>query len=222
MKDTRKAADGHEFSVYVAQPEGQPRGALVVVQEIFGVNDHIRAVADAYAAAGYLAIAPALFDRVRTGYEAGYSQPEVTAGVEIMKQLNFDDALLDVKAVLDSVPAGTKAGIVGYCYGGTVAWLAACRLPSLGAAVCYYGGGIPNFANEAPQCATMLHFGNQDQSLPVDKARLVAKQHPQVISHFYEAGHGFNCDQRGSYEPDSAKLAFDRTREFLGQHLSAA
>jgi carboxymethylenebutenolidase len=220
MKDTLKAADGHNLSAYVAQPAGKPKGAIVVVQEIFGVNSHIRAVADGYAAAGYLAIAPALFDRVQRDYESGYSQDEVGRGVEIMKKLDFGNALLDVEAALNHAPAGLKRGIVGYCYGGTVAWLAACRLPSLDAAVCYYGGAIPNFIDESPKCPTMLHFGNEDQSLPVEKAHQVAQRHPDAIAHFYDAGHGFNCDQRGSYNQAAAELALKRTLEFLGQNLA--
>jgi carboxymethylenebutenolidase len=220
MKDTLKAADGHNLAAYVAQPAGKPKGAVVVVQEIFGVNSHIRAVADGYAAAGYLAIAPALFDRVQRDYESGYSQDEIGRGVEIMKKLDFGNALLDVEAALNHAPAGLKRGIVGYCYGGTVAWLAACRLPSLAAAVCYYGGAIPNFIDESPKCPTMLHFGNEDQSLPVEKAHQVVQRHSDAIAHFYDAGHGFNCDQRGSYNQAAAELALKRTLEFLGQHLA--
>jgi len=220
MKNSLKAADGHQLSAYVARPQGTSRGLLVVLQEIFGVNSHIRAVADRYAAAGFTAVAPALFDRVQPGYESGYSQPEVAAGVEIMKKLDFENALLDVQAALSLAPAGTKTAVLGYCYGGIVAWLAACRVPSLSAAVCYYGGGIPNFAGEVPQCPTMLHFGTQDQSLPVEKARDVAQRHPAVTSYFYEAGHGFNCDQRGSFDAASAQLALDRSLEFLNRQLA--
>lgn len=220
MKDTLNADDGHKLAAYIAQPAGTPKGAVVVVQEIFGVNSHIRAVADGYAAAGYWAIAPALFDRVQPGYESGYTQEEVGRGVEIMKKLDFANVLLDVQAAMKHAPAGLKRGVVGYCYGGTVAWLAASRLPGLSAAVCYYGGAIPNFAEEMPKCPTMLHFGNEDQSLPVDKAHAVAKGHPDAVAHFYDAGHGFNCDQRGSYNQAAADLALKRTLEFLGRNLA--
>ncbi|WP_454689855.1 dienelactone hydrolase family protein [Achromobacter aloeverae] len=221
MKDTLKAADGHRLAAYVAQPAGKPKGVVVVVQEIFGVNSHIRGVADGYAANGYLAIAPALFDRVQPEYESGYTQEEVGRGVEIMKKLDFGNALLDVEAALDSAPADLKKSIVGYCYGGTVAWLAACRLPALSAAVCYYGGAIPNFIDESPKCPVMLHFGEQDKSLPAEKARVVAQRHADAVSHFYDAGHGFNCDQRGAYNQAAAKLALDRTLEFLDRHLAS-
>ena len=217
---TLHATDGHSLSAHVARPAGTPKGYIVVVQEIFGVNSHVRSVADRYAQAGYVAIAPALFDRVQRGYESGYSQPEVAAGVELMKQLSFDNALLDVQAALAARPADLAVGIVGYCYGGTVAWLAARRQQGLAAAACYYGGGIPGFIDERPACPTMLHFGIQDQSLPVEKAQEVAQRHPQVASFFYEAGHGFNCEQRSSYDEAAAAQAQERTLAFFGQHLS--
>ena len=221
MKDTLQATDGHTLSAYVAQPTGTPKGAVIVVQEIFGVNSHIRAVADGYAAAGYLAIAPAMFDRVQRDYEAGYSQDEIGQGIEIMKQLDFDNALLDINAALSKVPADLKSGVVGYCFGGSIAWLAAQRLSKLSASVCYYGGAIPNFVEEPLRCPTMLHFGNQDGSLPLDKAQAVAQKYPDAISHFYEADHGFNCDQRGSYNQEASQLALTRTLEFLARHLAA-
>jgi len=221
MNITLKAADGHELDAYVAQPSGTPKGLVVVIQEIFGVNSHIRSVADGYAQAGYTAVAPALFDRVQRGYESGYSQPEVAAGVEIMKKLKFEEAILDVEAALATRPAGARAAVVGFCYGGTVAWLTACRSGAVRAAVCYYGGGIPNFIDEQPKCPTMLHFGNQDQSLPVDKARAVAQRHGEVESFFYEAGHGFNCDQRGSYNADAAREAQARSLAFLARHIGS-
>ncbi len=215
MNQTLTASDGHSFNAYIAQPPGDPKGLIILIQEIFGVNSHIRSVADGYAQAGYLVVAPALFDRVQRNYEAGYSQDEVGKGVEIMKQLSFENALLDVQAAAASAPKKLKSAIVGYCYGGTVAWLVACKLHGLSAAVCYYGGGIPGFSTEKPRCPTMLHFGTKDQSLPVEKARSVADEHPEVVAYFYDAGHGFNCDQRGSYDESSASLARERTLAFL-------
>lgn len=214
-----QSSDGHLLTLYVARPGTTPRGVVVVLQEIFGVNSHIRKVADTYAQEGYLAIAPALFDRVDRGYEAGYTQEDVVSGVERMKQLNFDNALLDVQAALSLAPPDTRSAVVGFCFGGTVAWLAAARLPSLAAAVCYYGGGIPGFVGEKPQCSTLLHFGEMDVSLPADKARHVAALHPQAESHFYDAGHGFNCDQRGSFDSAAASLAMERTKFFLHTHI---
>lgn len=214
-----KASDGHRLDAYVAQPSGQPRGCIVVVQEIFGVNSHIRSVADGYAADGYLAIAPAMFDRVRKGYDTGYSQPEIAAGVEIMQKLDWNNAMLDVKSAMEAGKTAGKTGIVGYCWGGAVAWVASSRVPGLAAAVCYYGGAIPQFAGEQPKCPVMLHFGESDHSIPIDKAREVAARHPEATTHYYPAGHGFNCDQRGSYDEASARKARERSLEFFRRHL---
>ena len=214
-----EAADGHAFQAYLAEPATRPRGGIVVVQEIFGVNSHIRAVADGYAADGYLTIAPALFDRVQRGYESGYAQPEIQAGVAMMQQVPWDAALRDISTAVEAVKHAGEVGIVGYCWGGAVAWLAAARVPGLAAAVPYYGGAIPALAGEAPKCPTMLHFGEQDASIPVDKARAVASAHPEATTHFYAAGHGFNCDQRGSYDAGAAQLARERTLEFFRRHV---
>jgi carboxymethylenebutenolidase len=214
-----KASDGHKLAAYVAEPSGKPRGLVVVVQEIFGVNGHIRSVADGYAKDGYLAIAPAMFDRVQRGYDTGYTPPEIEAGREVMKQLDWNNAMLDVQAALDYGKSAGKAGIVGYCWGGVVAWLAASRIPGLAAAVSYYGGGVPNFIGEKPRCPVMFHFGETDQSIPVEKAREVARAHPEATTYYYPAGHGFNCDQRGSYDEPSAKTARERSLEFFRKHL---
>ncbi len=214
-----EASDGHKLAAYVAQPAGKPRGAVVVVQEIFGVNSHIRSVADGYAADGYLAVAPHMFDRKQRGYDTGYSQPEIGAGVEIMKRLDWNQAMLDVAAARDHARSAGKVGVVGYCWGGAVAWLAAARVPGLACAVSYYGGAVPNFADEKPRCPVMFHFGEKDQSIPIDKAKAVAAKHPEATTYYYPAGHGFNCDQRGSFDEGSAKLARSRTLEFFRKHL---
>lgn len=213
------ASDGHKLDAYVAQPSEKPCGLVVVVQEIFGVNSHIRGVADGYAADGYLAVAPALFDRVTRGYEAAYTQPEIAAGVEIMKKIDWDMALKDVAAAIAFGESAGKAGMVGFCWGGSVAWMAAARLPGLACAVPYYGGALPSLITEKPQCPVMLHFGETDQSIPLEKARLVAGAFPEAESFFYPAGHGFNCDQRGSYDEASARLARTRTLAFFRKHL---
>lgn len=214
-----EASDGHALDAYVAEPSAAPRGLIVVVQEIFGVNSHIRSVADGYAADGYLAIAPSMFDRVQKHYESGYSQPEIGAGVEIMKKLDWSNAALDVGAALRHGGSAGKAGIVGYCWGGAVAWFAAARVPGLSAAVCYYGGSIPSLIAEQPRCPVMLHFGEADHSLPVEKAREVAAQHPEATTYYYAAGHGFNCDQRASYDAAAATMARQRTLEFFRRHV---
>jgi carboxymethylenebutenolidase len=215
-----KANDGHALQAYVAQPSGKARGAIVVVQEIFGVNSHIRSVADGYAADGYLAVAPAMFDRAQPGYEAGYTQPEIAAGVEIMKKLDWAQAVADVAAAVEHGKSAGKVGLVGYCWGGAVVWAASARLSGIACAVAYYGGAIPSLANEKPRCPIMLHFGEKDQSIPLEKAKEVAAKHPEAATYYYPgAGHGFNCDQRGSYDAGAAKTARERTLEFFRKHV---
>ena len=213
------AADGHRLSAYRTDPPGKPRGALVVVQEIFGVNSHIRSVADGYAADGYLAIAPALFDRTERGVEIGYSQPEIDRGRAIMQKLSMDAALMDVTAALKAVASAGKTGIVGYCWGGTVAWVAAANLDGLACAAPYYGGGILANKDLKPRCPVMLHFGETDHAIPIADVRAMQAARPELAFHIYPAGHGFNCDHRGSYHAESAKLARERTLEFLRKHL---
>jgi carboxymethylenebutenolidase len=214
-----KAADGHALKAYLAEPTGRPRGAVVVVQEIFGVNSHIRSVADGYAADGYLAIAPAMFDRARRGVESGYTQDEIQAGVALMQSVSWDAAMSDASAAAEAVAHAGKVGMVGYCWGGAVTWLAAARVRGLAAAVPYYGGAIPSLNGERPKCPTMLHFGETDASIPLNQARAVAKSHPDATVHFYAAGHGFNCDQRASYNAAAAKLARERTLAFFRKHV---
>ena len=213
------AADGHRFAAYVAAPEGKARGAIVIAPEIFGVNSHIRSVADGYAADGYLAIAPALFDRAQRDYDTGYSPDEIQAGIAVMQKVDMADAMTDVAACVAHAAQAGKVAIVGYCWGGTVAWVAAARASGLACAIPYYGGGIPSFADEKPACPVMFHFGEQDKSPTPEQAREVAAANPSAIAHFYDAGHGFNCDQRGSYDAAASKLARGRTLEFLAKHL---
>jgi carboxymethylenebutenolidase len=215
-----KAADGHKLAAYRVEPAGKPRGAVVVIQEIFGVNSHIKSVADGYAADGYLAIAPAMFDRLQRGYDTGYSQPEIQAGIEVMQKLDWKNTLLDVDAAVKEAAKAGKVGIVGYCWGGTVSWVAAARASGLACSAPYYGGGMPGFMNEKPKVPTMCHFGELDQSPTLEQSKAIAKAHPEITAHFYPgAGHGFNCDQRGSYHAASAKLARERTLEFFRKHL---
>ena len=215
-----KAGDGHKFAAYRAEPSGRPRGGVVVIQEVFGVNSHIKAVADGYATDGYLAIAPAMFDRVQRGYDTGYSQPEIQAGVAVMQTLDWKLTLLDTSAAIDAAKAAGKVGIVGYCWGGTVCWVAAARLSGLACSAPYYGGGMPGFIGEKPKIPTLCHFGELDQSPTLEQSKAIAKAHPEITAHFYPgAGHGFNCDQRGSYHAGSAKLARTRTVEFFRKHL---
>ena len=214
-----RAADGFELSAYRAAPSGTPRGGLVVIQEIFGVNGHIRRVADGYAADGYLAIAPALFDRIEPGIEIGYGPPDIERGRELKGRSQTEAALRDIAAARDAVAAAGKVGVVGYCWGGYLAWLSATRLDGFAAAVSYYGGGIGSVAGETPRCPVLLHFGEKDHAIPLSEVETVRKAHPELDIHVYPAGHGFNCDERGSYDAESARIARERSLAFFRQHL---
>lgn len=214
------AGDGHALAAYRAEPEGAPRAGLVVLQEIFGVNSHIRAVADGFAAEGYVVLAPALFDRVEPGIELGYTPEDVQAGRDIRARIAHDDAVRDMAAAAAALDAeGLKTGVVGYCWGGSLAWNAATRLAGVAASVGYYGGMIPDMIDEQPQAPVMLHFGERDQSIPMEKVETVMKAHPDVPVHIYPAGHGFNCDHRDAHHRESAKLARERTLDFFRRHL---
>ena len=214
------AQDGHGFAAYQVDPPGKPRGGVVVIQEIFGVNNHIKAVADGYAGDGYLVIAPAMFDRAQRGYDTGYSQPEIEAGRAVMQKLDWAKAMLDVDAAVAAAKAAGKVGIVGYCWGGTVAWVAAARAGGLACSAPHYGGGMPGFIGEKPKIPTQCHFGELDQSPTLEQSKAIAAAHPEITAHFYAgAGHGFNCDHRPSYNADASRLARERTLAFFRQHL---
>ena len=220
-----KAADGLSFPAYVAKPQGTPSAAVVVLQEIFGVNSHIRSVADGYAAQGYLAVAPSTFHRARQGVELGYSQEDMQAGFALkqaVESLPPPGVLQDIQAAIDHAKQAGKVGIVGYCWGGLLTWRAACLCDGLSAAVPYYGGGVttPEEIARTPKCPTMAHFGDQDHWIPMDTVEAFRKAHPEVEVHVYNANHGFNCDQRGSYNEAAARLARERTLAFFGKHLS--
>jgi carboxymethylenebutenolidase len=213
------AADGHKLSAYVAHPEGEPRGALVVVQEIFGVNPHIRRVTDAFAADGFLAVAPALFDRYEPGVELGYEGADMEKARSFIPRLDFGKALQDVAAAMEYASrSGLKVGVVGYCFGGTLAWVAAAQLKPA-AVVGYYGGRIGNFAAEQPSCPVMLHFGRGDTHIPAEEVNKITSAHHEVEVYWYDAGHGFNCDARSAFEPKSAAEARKRTVEFFSKNL---
>ncbi len=217
-----KAADGHELDAYVARPAGEPIAGLVVIQEIFGVNKHIRSIADGYASDGFLAVAPALFDRVERGVELAYDGPDAQKGVAILQKLDNAKALEDVDAALNYVRAqtGRKSGVIGYCLGGLLAWLSATRLHP-DAAVGYYAGRIGNFADENPAAPVQLHFGKLDTHIPAEQVEKVHAAHPEVEINWYEnAGHGFNCDMRASYNAEASALARTRALAFLKKHLT--
>ncbi len=215
---TLRAADGHAFSVYVARPAGEPIAGLVVIQEIFGVNAHIRSVADGWANDGFLAVAPALFDRIQPGIDLGYDPAGMQTAMSLFPKFDIDKAILDVAASVDYTAGATrkKVGVIGYCLGGTVAWLSATRLHPA-AAVGYYAGRIGNYAGEEPTCPVMLHFGSQDMHIPATE---VEKVHSAVEIFWYDAGHAFNCDPRPSYNAAAAKEARQRSLEFLKKNLT--
>jgi carboxymethylenebutenolidase len=217
---TLTAEDGHRLSAYRAVPDGAPRGGLVVIQEIFGVNSHIRKVTEGFAADGYVALAPALFDRVERGVELGYQPADIERGRELRGKVGWDTMVVDVKAAVEALRReGLRVGVVGYCMGGSLAWLAATRIPGLAAAVSYYGGAVADFAAERPRCPVLLHFGETDQSIPKEHWDRIRAHHPDIPMHIYPAGHGFNCDQRASYHEPSARQARERTIAFFRQHV---
>ena len=213
------AADGVTIDAYRADPAGTPKGGLVVLQEIFGVNPHIRRVADGFAAEGYLVIAPALFDRVKPGVELDYSQEGMAAGIGLMKDIDGDKALLDVAAAVKAAAAGGKVGVVGYCWGGSLAYAAACSIDGVAAAVGYYGGNIAKSLDRKPKVPLMLHFGERDAHIPKSDVDAIKAALPDVPVFTYDADHGFNCDARGSYDKPSAAQALDRTLYFLARQF---
>lgn len=218
------AQDGFRFPAYVAEPAGQPRGAIVVLQEIFGVNSHIRSVADGYAAAGYLAVAPATFHRVKPDVELGYTGDDMQAGSTLkaaVEALPAPGVLQDVQAAVDYAARAGKVGIVGFCWGGLLTWRAAASVSGLAAAVPYYGGGMttPEESARQPKVPVLAHFGERDHWIPVDTVEAFRAAHPEVEVHVYAADHGFNCDQRGSHDAEAATLARERTMAFFAKHV---
>jgi carboxymethylenebutenolidase len=193
---------------------------VVVIQEIFGVNGHIREVADGYARDGYLAVAPQIFDRVARDVELGYQEADLGRGIEItFQQLDHKLVLQDVQAAVEAAATAGKVGVVGYCFGGLVAWRAACKLSGVSAAVAYYGGGIAREADRQAQCPVMMHFGEQDAHIPLTDVEAIKAAQRDARIFVYPADHGFNCDHRASFHAESAGLARQRTLEFLAEHL---
>ena len=216
------ASDGHTLGAYRADPAGAPRAGVVVIQEIFGVNAHIREVADDYAAQGYLAIAPALFDRSRPGVELGYDESSIAEGRDLAFAMDPDLPVLDIDAAVKAAASAGKVGVVGYCWGGSLTFVAACKL-GVAAASSYYGGQIvaalerePDLAPAAP---LIMHFGEHDAGIPLDDVDRISKTFPDVPVHMYDAGHGFNCDHRGSFDEESCRTARQRTLDFFSEHL---
>ena len=221
---TLTAADGFQSSADVSEPPHAPKGAIVVLQEIFGVNSHIRGIADRFALAGYLAIAPATFDRVERGVELGYTPEDMKRGSGLkaaVQALPAPGVLQDIQAAVDFAASAGKVGIVGYCWGGLLAWQSAEQVIGLAAAVSYYGGGMTVGAEPSrkPKVPVMAHFGDQDTHIPLDSVKAFEQAHPEVEVHLYAANHGFNCEQRGSYHAGAAAAAFERTMFHFGKHL---
>ena len=218
---TLTSADKFQLGAYRADPQGKPRGAIVVVQEIFGVNNHIRSVCDRFAAEGYAAIAPALFDRQQRDFQCGYSPDEVTNARKFIANPDWALMAKDTQAAIDEVKSVGPVGVVGFCMGGTIAFLAATRLDGVKAAGCYYGGRIVAFADEKPRCPTQMHFGALDQGIPLTDVETIKQKRPDCEVFIYpEAGHGFHCDERASYHAPSAAQAWERTTAFLGKCIA--
>jgi carboxymethylenebutenolidase len=216
---TLTAADGHALTAYAAGPR-DARRALVVVQEIFGVNHHMRNVCDRFAASGYAVVAPALFDRTERGVALGYTADDVARGRELRARVPEEGPVLDIEAAAAALPAGAKLGIVGYCWGGTVAWWGATRSRRFAASSCWYGGGIAGTRTEAPHCPVQMHFGEKDASIPMSDVEAIRAAQPGAEIFVYAgAQHGFGCDERGSFSKPDADLAQERTLAFFGKHL---
>ena len=207
---TLTAEDGFQLAAYRATPQGKPRGGLVVIQEIFGVNSHIKQVTDGFAADGYVALAPAIFDRAEPGFAVGYKQEDIELGRAVRAKIPIDDCVKDVRAAVQALRAeGVKVE----------ARSGRCPQRSVACAIGYYGGGIADTAQERPKCPVVLHFGETDQSIPKEHHQRIQAAHPSLPMHVYPAGHGFNCDERGSYHEPSATLARRRTLDALQRHL---
>jgi carboxymethylenebutenolidase len=214
------AADQHKLGGYRADPQGKPKGGLVVVQEIFGVNHHIRAVCDRLAAEGYVALAPAVFDRFARDFESGYTPDEIAHARGLLGSLNWDHMMADMTAAKDDMKGVGPVGVIGFCMGGTAAFLAACRISGLAASVCYYGGAIAKFADEKPKCPIQMHFGDKDESIPLATIEEIKKKQPQAEVYIYPgASHAFSNDDRASFQKEATDLSWKRTMEFLARNM---
>ncbi len=214
------AGDGFQLSAYESAPDGESKGAVLVIQEVFGVNNHIREVTDGYAADGYHALAPAIFDRVEPGIELGYDEDDMMTGVGIARgKLQMENTMADLQAGIDYLSDKGKVGVVGYCFGGLLTWMCAANASGIACASGYYGGGIAQANDLQPQVPTILHFGELDAHIPMSDVKAVDDAHPDVEVYVYDADHGFNCDHRASYNEAAAVLAKQRTLDFFAQHL---
>jgi carboxymethylenebutenolidase len=213
-------SDGHTLDAYKAEPEGAPKGGIVVIQEIFGVNSHMRNVTDNFAKAGYVAIAPALFDRVEKGLDLGYGQEDFQKGRDTRGSLDDDGIQADVQAAIVEAAKSGKVGIVGYCFGGMVSWLAACKCDGLSAASTFYGGGIHAIREDTPKCPVIYNFGDKDGGIPLSQVHEIKEAHPDIPCYVYDdAGHGFCCDDRESYNQGACERGHARTLDLFGQNV---
>ena len=215
-----KTRDGFNLQAYRADPAGTPKGGLVVLQELFGVNRHIRSVADGFAADGYRVVAPALFDRAERNVELGYGPDDLKRGQELRKKLSMEETMADIASAVSAVADAGKVGMVGYCWGGLLAFLAAGQTKDVSAAVAYYGGRIADNLDSTPKIPMMMHFGDQDRNIPLSDVEKIRATYPEITVHIYSANHGFNCDDRSAFDQASADLAKGRTRAFLSERLS--
>ena len=220
---TLKASDGHELDAYRADPVGKPKGCMIVIQEIFGVNSHIKSVADRVAANGYLAVAPCLQDRAQKNFEVGYTPADVEKGKEMRMKVKNEDSIKDLRATLAYLQqegGGTKVGVVGFCWGGSLSWLAATEIDGLSVAISYYGGEVASTADRKAKCPVMFHFGDKDMSIPMDKVEIVkAKQGDVNPVYVYAAGHGFSCDARGSFDAAAHATALERSQAYVAKYV---
>ena len=214
------ASDDFQLGGYRADPTTVPKAAIVVIQEIFGVNHHIRAVCDRLAGEGYVAIAPSIFDRIEPNFTSGYSPDEIAVARKFVANPDGTAMLRDTQAAIDAVKELGPVGIIGFCLGGSVAYAAATKLSGLSAAVGYYGGAIVRFADDKPKVPTQLHFGEKDAGIPLSDVEIIRAKRPEVEIHIYPgAQHGFHCDERASYDKASAEIAWPRSLGFFAKHL---
>ena len=217
--ESMRMSDGARMGVYRVQPTGARRGGLVLIQEIFGVTEHIREQCDLYAGEGYEVLAPSLYDREEPGFQVSYSAEDIQKAIRIAKgEHPFDLSVSDTQTCIDALKANGPVFITGYCYGGSVTWAAACRCTGLAAASGYYGGNIGQMAEDNPRCPTILHFGKHDHGIPMEEVEKVKRLNPDVTVYLYDAGHGFNSDRRADYNEAAAKLARERTLELFRAH----
>jgi len=215
------SGDGFVFDAYRAEPEGTPNASILLIQEIFGINNHIRSVADDYASKGYLVLAPAIFDRYAPGIELDYDSDGVSKGADIaFNKLNMSETLADLAATVNALAVTGRVGAVGYCFGGLLAFLSANQVSGLACSIGYYGGGIAGVVDKKPKLPLMLHFGALDSHIPLSDVELIQSALPEVtVNVFADAEHGFNCDQRASYNAEAARAALDQSLAFFAQHL---